>query len=689
MIRFQLGSGLGCATVFALIVSTGWLAGVPTASGGTFRDLTASSANVKRNQIRAAQFLSKATFGPTLAEIDELAQRISQVGYRSACSEWIDTQIALPIGRSSFFPSGQTHEGMARAMVARNNHALDAQNGANLASYRYEAWWHMALTSDDQLRQRVAWALSQIFVVGEGGTGFNNRRFYNIRQSDPTEQTIPLWLGMSNYYDRLVEHSFGNYRDLLGDVTFHPIMGVWLSSVGNQKARLQNGVITRFPDENYAREVQQLFSIGLYQLHQDGRLMKDASGELIPTYTNEGITEMARVFTGMHYADARPTDNDFNTQNNRRNFGQPMSVNGNRHDNNRDYAEGGNLPAHKVLFKDTPHEVITTLPENYDELGNADKHAAAKADIDTALNHIANHPNVAPFISRLLIQRLVKSNPSRAYIRRVTNAWNSSDGNLGVVVKAILLDQELLRGQRVRRARNPGTPATYRVEVQSRGTEYSRLREPINRVASLVRSLDSTSNDADGWFIISRNIESDIGQLPYSSPTVFNFYLPDYQTVELVGYIPSRRNPLGNLFTPEFQILNAVTGVRTIDRLKVFCRDRRVRYDINHGNSGNPVARRRITLSLGLDDELELAGEVGSGPEDNDYDDPTHNKGNMKDLLEQFDLLLCNGTMNESTKRIIYEGLATTQGDGPNQNDHRVEEMLLAIINSADCAVEQ
>ena len=681
-----------CATAIAVFAISAGLIAAPAAKAGTFDNLTSSTANQKRNQIRASQFLSKATFGPTTGQIEELGNRIAAIGYRAACEEWIDEQIEMPIGYSEkYFPQGQTHEGMARAMVARNNHALDAQNGAALQNYRYEAWWHMALTSDDQLRQRVAWALSQIFVVGDSGTGFNNRNIYNIRETNPTQRSIPLWLGMSNYYDKLVANSFGSYRDVLGEVTFHPIMGVWLSSLGNQKAEKVDGEITRFPDENYAREIQQLFSVGLYQLHLDGRLQRDSNGDLIPTYFNDGITEMARVFTGMHYSDGDNNDNDFNTQNGRRTFGRSMAVNGNRHDNNQDYNEETNPPSSKTLFKGTAHEQVIVLPGNYNNLGNAAKHAAARQEINDALDIIADHPNVAPFISRLLIQRLVKSNPSRAYIRRVTKAWNDNDGDLAAVVKAILLDSEVLRGQVVRRRREPGT-TNFRVEVTSRGTEYSRLREPINRVCALIRAMEPVSNDDDEWFILARFIQDDLGQLPYRSPTVFNYYLPDYQTSELVGYVPSRRNPLGSLFTPEFQILNAVTAIRTMDRMKNFCRNRWSQFNINHGQDENgafpnPIARRTIRLTFDLDEELMLAGQEGQPG--NDYDNPDHNKGNMKDLLERFDLLLCNGSMLENTKRLIYEGLATTPGDSSSQSVPRIEEMLLAIVTSPDCAIEE
>ena len=568
----------------------------------------------------------------------------------------------------------------------------------------------MALTSDDQLRQRVAWALSQIFVIGDTGMNFNNRNIYNIRQSgNPARRTIPLWLGMSNYYDMLISHAFGNYRELLGDVTYHPNMGVWLSSVGNQKALREGGEVVRYPDENYAREIQQLFSIGLYLLHPDGRPIEDDNGDLIPSYFNDGITEMARVFTGMHYADGRNTDNDFNTQNNRRNWGEPMAVNGARHDNNTAYADGGGLPRSKTIFKGTPHEFTynflgSRTPGEYNGLPSSQRNDLARQDIETALDVIADHPNVAPFITRLLIQRLVKSNPSRAYIRRVTSKWEASDGDLGVVIKAILLDPELLRGQNARRIRNSN--GSYRVEVASRGTEYTRLREPVVRATAFLRAMEPESNDANGWFILPQ-LRDDFGQFPYRSPTVFNFYLPDYQTPEVVGYTPSRRNPLGALYTPEFEIINAVSAVRTNDRFKFWNRAGWTQFNINHGQASgqnaNPLARRTIRLTFNPDDAGRANGDdIALASDDStpghDYDNPNHNDGNMKDLLAKYDILLCNGSLREETKRLLFESLATTPGENGGQGNYpnsmrkganRFENMILAILNSPDCAVEE
>ena len=247
----QAGQKLTSAIIFGtfslLIISTS------VTHGGTFEAESRGDVRKIRADLRAAQFLSKATFGPTQAMIDSLSTRIRQVGYRRACGEWIDDQFALP---------ASSHDQVARDMVTQDGRSL-TEAGVGIANYRYQAWWHIALTREDQLRQKVAWALSQIFVISDSGTGFNNNTARNIGNG---EQSLPDWLGMSNFYDMLVNRADGNYRDILGDVTFHECMGVYLSSYRNRKADISKG---RWPDENYAREIMQLFSIGLYELRQD------------------------------------------------------------------------------------------------------------------------------------------------------------------------------------------------------------------------------------------------------------------------------------------------------------------------------------------------------------------------------------------------------------------------------------
>ena len=351
---------LGMSVVFAtltclMLVDVSML--TSQADAGTFPAANSREVRELKAKIRAAQFLSKATFGPTQESIDELAARIQRIGYKRAVGEWIDKQFALPLTKQ---------DDVVRDIVAADGVALDEQS-FGVYAYRHQAWWHIAIKAPDQLRQRVAWALAQIFVISNSGTGFNNDDKRNIGDG---EMTIPDWMGMGQYYDMLAEDAGGTYRELLEDVTFHPNMGVYLSSLGNRKADVSAG---RFPDENYAREIMQLFSIGLYLMHQDGRFKKDAQGNLIPTYDNEGIKELARVFTGFKY---RTNYTNFPSS---RNYGEPMVMDHRYHDNNQNYSEDPGAPASKTLFGTTLSPLASPLTD-----------AACRAEVEEALDIIAN-----------------------------------------------------------------------------------------------------------------------------------------------------------------------------------------------------------------------------------------------------------------------------------------------------------
>ena len=648
--RFQRLSVPVLLTCFALVSVAVCLIDTRQAEAGTFSAADAREVRVIRAKIRAAQFLSKATFGPTQADIDELAQRITQIGYRRACEEWIDEQFTIPMS---------SHVQVATDMITADGRVTD-QQGVGVQNYRYQAWWNIALQRPDQLRQRVAWALAQIFVISDAGANFNNDDRLNLGNGEFTE---PLWMGMSDYYDMLCENAFGNYRQTLSDVTWHPNMGVYLSSWRNRKASVSQG---RFPDENYAREIMQLFSVGLYMLHPDGRQQLDDQGELIPTYDIEGIKELARVFTG--FKTYHNTNNSFFVN---YNFGHRMVMDARYHDNNRNYAEDPNNPGQvdpnapqsKTIFGVT----LAPLPATPTD-------EQAEAEVEEALDVIANHPNVAPFICRLLIQRLVKSNPSRAYMRRVVRKFNDNGqgvrGDMKAVIKAILLDPEVYRSQRLVRKRNP-----HRVEVVSRGSEHSRLREPVIRLASLIRALRPASDWAHNdpvtgqpYMMLDTSFQADLGQMPYRAPSVFNYYLPNYQPPDLVDVPVSRRLPYPDLFGPEFQVLDAVTANRTINRFKRITQRRYVDDNVEpNGSAGN------IRINFDLTEELELA----------------RNMANFPEILSRFDLLLCNGTLSDFSKDSIIQALTIETGNNDNQYIIRLEEALLAVVLSPDCAVEE
>ncbi len=331
---------------------------------------------------------------------------------------WLDEQFARPVTRHSPIVEDLVRRRDAGEFAA---YELDIEY---LIMFRRLSWWHATVAAEDTLRQRVAFALSEIFVV-----------------SDNVDEIFINPLGLSNYYDTLLAYGFGNFRDLLRAVTLHPVMGIYLSHVNNAKT---NPVTHTFPDENYAREVMQLFSIGLYELNNDGS-RKLVGGNPIPTYDNGDIGEFAKIFTGLSYGPAQAGGTAF--------FGNPNPV----------------LHTPMQMFE-AFHE-----PGTKHLLNNVDVPAGQSGmqDIDSAIDNLFNHPNVGPFFGRLLIQRLVTSNPSPQYVARVATAFNGNGGtprgDMIAVLRAVLLDPEAKSG--------------------------IKLREPFLRYVALNRILHAHSTD--------------------------------------------------------------------------------------------------------------------------------------------------------------------------------------------------
>jgi len=560
------------------------------------------------SRLNAAQFLSRATFGPTEAEVDKLAKEIREKGRRRALSKWIDKQFEKPVSHH--------HDLIGQMLQTDGFSATDT--GINHTRYRHHAWWHRAITAEDQLRQRMAWALAQIVVVGQ------NTGVFNQLNLDATGQ--PRWLGITDYYDMLVDNAFGDYGTLLEDVTFHPIMGVYLSHVRNPKA---NPAIGRYPDENYAREVLQLFSIGLYMQKSNGQFRRDRNGQLIPTYDNETIKAFARIFTGLSYARAP------NFWRAPINFHEPMIMFDNMHD-----------PGPKTLLRGK----VVESPGN------------GEAEIRQALDNIASHPNVPPFIARALIQRFVKSNPSKGYIWRVARAFRNNGhgkrGDFKAVIKAVLLDREALSSQYYRFRRKP-----LRIVVRTRGTEYSRLREPVLRYTAMIRALRPTTDYANGYFMLPSQ-ESNMNQGPYLSHHVFNFYSPDYQPPgDITNYTPSRRIPNGDLYAPEFEILTSVIANRFANRLRSDLNDATANFTILWRGGVNPL---KCNVSFDLGPETDLAADPAA-------------------LLQHLDLLLCHGTMSDKTRAIIADVISQVTADPL----WRAKGAVLSVLTSPECACDE
>jgi len=357
------------------------------------------------------------------------------------------------------------------------------------------AFARAAISGEDQLRQRMAFALSQILVISRKDATLENK-------PEP----------MAQYYDIFVRHGLGNYKDILKEVTLHPCMGWYLSHVGNQKADLSIG---RFPDENYAREVMQLFTVGLWQLNPDGTRKLDNMGEPIPTYENAEITELARVFTGLWYDSEWGWGSGGWAEDH---FMRPMVMHAEYHDTDT-----------KTLLDGY---VIPARPESSE---NASK------DIDDALNHLFNHPNTPIFISKQLIQFFVTANPSPAYVQRVQSVFQDNGqgvrGDLGAVAKAILLDDE---------ARE--------VQFSTGNNSFGKLREPVIRTMAMARAfnLAETYPDFVWWNPESLYLGLSF-QEPMNAPSVFNFYKPGYQAPGVIRD--------AGLVSPVFQIMDSYSAI--------------------------------------------------------------------------------------------------------------------------------
>lgn len=433
----------------------------------------------------AARFLNQATFGATSAEVD----RLMSMGYNA----WIDEQFAMP--RKQTFSNWYNVDG------PRSNPTDFTLPDSDQTS---AAWFTLASNEPDQLRLRMSWALSQIFVVS---------------RNKINETKMPIWM------DITADASFSDYRSMLGRVTFSPLMAQYLDYLGN---RDNNGSV---PDQNYAREVMQLFSIGLWQLNTDGSLKLDAAGNRIPTYSQSDVEALSHVFTGLDLQSAG--DRAWTC---RDSSGRLIPESG---DNSKLW--GCELSVWPYASTKEHAFLGVQIPAYSATSSGLSVEANGRRNIGIALDTLANHPNTAPFISKQLIQRLTSSNPSPAYIARVVAKFENNGsgvrGDFKAVLKQILLDPE------VRVANNRTT------------TELGKLREPLLATAQLNRVLRAGDGFGNVWAGTPNcktylNIISEL-ERPYKSATVFNYYRPNYAP-------SSGRVSANNLVSPEMQITDTV-----------------------------------------------------------------------------------------------------------------------------------
>jgi uncharacterized protein (DUF1800 family) len=430
--------------------------------------LSSTAGPTTRND--AARFLIQATYGANDAAIDDLLAR----GYDG----WFDAQFATASMDSHW------------AYVVERK----GPPGCNPCDAAYvngvmESFWRQAVLGPDQLRQRMTLALSELFVVSAA----NN----DVIGSSPQ--------ALASYLDMLSRNAFGNYRTVLEQVATHPTMGTYLSHMRNMKEDPATG---RLPDENFAREVMQLFSIGLWQLNPDGTRKKDSAGKDIPTYVQSDVMGMAKVFTGWSWGGGSDTDERWNGWNNTQNWKEQMQ------------------PYERYHSTSEKRFLGTVIPAN----------TKARDSLKIALDTLFNHPNVGPMVANHLIQRFVTSNPTPAYVGRVAAKFNDNGsgvrGDMKAVLEAVLMD---------RAARS----------ADQKRQRFGKLREPMVRYANFMRAFDVKAQS--GYYRIW-NLEdpvSSLGQNPLRAPSVFNFFRPDYTPPGALSMSKTR--------APEFQITHETT----------------------------------------------------------------------------------------------------------------------------------
>lgn len=417
----------------------------------------------------AARFLTQATFGMKGAgEIDALQSQ----GYEA----WLEAQFAL--------------------QAASHVQYVNDRRAAGDKPYEeraYEAIWQQWLGEPGQLRARMSFALSEIFVIS------------NVA---PDLDTYAL----ASYMDMLNRNAFGNYRALLEDVALHPAMGYYLNMIGSKKENPAKGT---HPNENFAREVMQLFSIGLYRLNPDGSRVLDGQGRPVPTYDEPVVKALAAAFTGWSFA-GNDTSKPGVFDPARENWTEPLVPWEMWHDNEP-----------KTLFDGI------VLPANQ----------GARKDMKDALDAIFNHPNVGPFIGRQLIQRFVTSNPSPAYIGRVAAAFADNGqgvrGDLGAVIRAVLLDPE---ARDLARTAEPG---------------WGKQREPVIRFANILRAFKAASPSGRNRIWLLDSADAGLNQSPLLAPSVFNFFSPNYRHPGALA--------AAGLVAPEFQITTETSMVGSLN----------------------------------------------------------------------------------------------------------------------------
>jgi len=550
-------------------------------------------------QADAARFLQQASFGPTLAEID----RVAAMGYDA----WISDQFRRPASNHLAIHQSIHNELIPHLGTQARDINCEFSWACQLS--RHDTWWQIGVRGDDQLRQRVAFALSQFFVISETGdnVGFSQ-------------------LAISDYYDTLALHGLGNFRTLLEEVTLHPLMGRYLGMLQNEKADPRTNTE---PDENFAREVMQLFTIGLVELNIDGTPRLDGNGHTIPTYDNTRITHLARALTGWNFSNATrwwSWEGDVRLPGLVSNMTPWTTAQGEiQHDKSE-----------KLLLRGT------VVPAG----------GTARGNLQAALDNLFHHPNVGPFLARHLIQRLVTSNPSPAYVRRVAERFNNNGagvrGDMQAVVRAVLMDPE---------ARDTALARQY---------GYGKVKEPMLRFAQVLRafqaegqSVSTAAGAPTRTLLRNRGVGVDMAQSIMAAPSVFNFYRPNFMPT---GDLRQR-----GLVAPELQILNEAVAISTLNHFhhRLFRTDRDDT-GIRTTTSDPRFYWTDYRFNLGAEKALAHAPER---------------------LVDRLDLLMMSGRMPPEMRSILVSAMYETPlNDGGGD---RVEDLVFLIASSSQFAVQR
>ena len=533
-------------------------------------------------KIDAHRFLQQASFGSSAADITALAGK--------SFSQWVTDQMALPV-TADFVNHIQAKYNLGDAYRPKGSLYTPTWVG--------QKFWDLAANSPDQLRKRTAFALHQIFMVSQTDSNL----WYHAR-------------AYANYQDTLNKNAFGNFRTLLEDITLSPAMGVYLSHMRNRK---EDATIGRLPDENFAREVMQLFTIGLHELNTDGSLKRDANGKPIETYTNADVMALAKIMTGWSWAfpDAQMTDSNFR-------WGEPNTTAAG--DTRIDLQPMKAYPSQhssvqKVLFSGKAW--ATTLPAN----------GTAATDLRLALDALFKHPNVGPFVGRQLIQRLVTSNPSAAYVGRVAAAFNNNGsgvrGDLGAVVRTILLDAE-------------ARPAA--------AGSAGKLREPVLRVTQWMRALAAKSSS--GQYMMAYELDA-AGQRVFNPASVFGYFRP--------GYVPPNSGFSASAATvPEFQIVNESTVASWLNTAEAMAGT-----GLGWTGTANDVATDLAALS-------QLA-----------------HSGSLTAMADHLNLLLLGGRMSTGLRQALQDAVGGVAGSDASSDLNRARAAVFMVLASPEYLVQQ